>query len=135
MRTFTEYINEARHDYIFGGTDDRNTRIDGMPFRELQDGDEIYWWYASDRNLIRKLAFSEWLSAGNNKARFSTQCGDTYTMINLDMDSNVWKWNSNTYVASTSLDELIKAVNCKLFHVSEDSVISEEEYLRKKQKA
>lgn len=126
MKTFEQYINEAKQNYIFGGTDNRNARIDGFPFRELVDGDEIYWWYAGDRDLIRKLTFSEWLSTDNKEARFKTQLGNTYTMDNLDMYSNLW--NINTFAASTSLDELIKAVNCKLFHVSEDSVIDEEEY-------
>ncbi len=137
MKTFSEYINESRQNYIFGGTDDRNTVIEEpKTFAELQDGDEIYWWYRQDKNLIRKLTFSEWLPADNNDARFKTQCGQTYTMNDLAMDSNIWHIYS--FAASISLAELIKVVNSnsRLFHVSKDSVIDEEEYeSRKKSKA
>ena len=129
--------NESRQNYIFGGTDDRNTVIEEpKTFAELQDGDEIYWWYRQDKNLIRKLTFSEWLPADNNDARFKTQCGQPYTMNDLAMDSNIWHIYS--FAASISLAELIKVVNSnsRLFHVSKDSVIDEEEYeSRKKSKA
>lgn len=43
MRTFSEYINEARQNYIFGGTDDRAPEV-SKTFAELEEGDTFYWW-------------------------------------------------------------------------------------------
>lgn len=48
MKSFNEYVNEAKQNYIFGGTDDRNTAIeDGKPFSKLKHGENIYV-YVSD---------------------------------------------------------------------------------------
>lgn len=44
MKTFEQYIGEARQNYIFGGTDDRNTDTP-KTFDELIEGDDIYMCY------------------------------------------------------------------------------------------
>lgn len=53
MRTFTEYISEARQNYIFGGTDDRNTATT-KTFGELVPGDTIY---LSGKNVVIAVTF------------------------------------------------------------------------------
>lgn len=47
MKTFDEYIIEARQDYIFGGTDGRNADIvaDGTKLTKLKRYERIYQWY------------------------------------------------------------------------------------------
>ena len=42
MKTFSEYINESRQNYIFGGTDDRNT-------------DVVYNYVPKDKNELKNL--------------------------------------------------------------------------------
>ncbi len=41
MRTFDEYIDEARQNYIFGGTDNR---APSSTFMDLEQGDKFYVW-------------------------------------------------------------------------------------------
>ena len=42
MKTFSEYINEAKQNYIFGGTDNRAPSVPFTAFNELKEGDTIY---------------------------------------------------------------------------------------------
>lgn len=68
MKTFEEYINETRQNYIFGGTDDRNTKQPiRKTFGELEKGDFIYiyapYW---NSEVIRKYKFISYSNISNH---------------------------------------------------------------------
>ena len=45
MKTFEQYINEVRHNYIFGGTDNRNTDVEfTKSLYQLEKGDTVYYY-------------------------------------------------------------------------------------------
>ena len=56
MKTFEQYIGEAKQNYIFGGTDDRNTKIH-VNFKDLVKGDKFYAYNVclSTKEVIRKI--------------------------------------------------------------------------------
>ena len=61
MRTFEQYINESRQNYIFGGTDDRNTNVDAKTFSELKPNDFVF---AFDNVRNSNFGFNAWLVDG-----------------------------------------------------------------------
>jgi hypothetical protein len=56
MRTFSEYILESRQNYIFGGKDNRNTKIEAKKLYELIPGDICYEYndnlYSTGDNVL-----------------------------------------------------------------------------------
>lgn len=92
MRSFEQYINEARQNYIFGGTDNRNTDIkEGKPFSKLKEGDKLYIWCDNAEDEVEELSFRASYSYETNKEHVEIDTiEDEPLYINArDFDSDV----------------------------------------------
>ena len=129
MRTFSEYINESRQKYIFGGTDDRNTKLD-TTFNEIEVGDELYYWtkWESNKKNYRRGVVS--------KIKNDVDTSRTKIFVKRDGVDRLWVECSmidlkKTYVTdyvnfccSTSFAELqVKVKEIFKFDIYEDDVI------------
>lgn len=131
MKTFDQYINEARQNYIFGGTDNRNTdENEQKTFEQLKNGDYIYWWVNSTPYEIRECVFKSWDKVEGRK--FYTY-DDSYFMEFVDKKQKVYKehWQNKIYVASTDAELLIDIVNDIGWKVDYSCIMSEKEYNKK----
>ena len=113
MRTFEEYIVEARQNYIFGGTDNRNTAAI-KTFNELERGDKVYWFGEFDgNNSLLSFAFEKIIKDGN--VAWIDLSGDVeWNCKASDLDLSTIVDTQYGYCLSTDLDELYDVIDKQL---------------------
>ena len=119
MKTFEQYIgqaslDEARQNYIFGGTDNRNTEIKGKTFGELIPGDSFYW-VSSFSDYPRRHKFESIKVKGSDTIIHYNDDGDEgackISGNILDETCFVFKQSYGVWVTATDEKEFIKTVN------------------------
>ncbi len=125
MKTFEQYINEARQNYIFGGTDDRNTEIKtDVTFAELKQGDNIYYWnkgfnrqfiYVHEIVSILKETFG-----GHDSYVFNLHKGEKLHVFGSSVNKTV-AYDGYDVVKATNLDDIKKIIHDK-FKMDADSL-------------
>lgn len=74
-----------KHDYIFGGTDDRNTDVEYKVFGDLKKGDTFYWCVnVPDRTYCRiqelKLVSDITIDKTNKMMKFVSDLGGQFAI-------------------------------------------------------
>ena len=138
MRTFEEYIVEAKQSYIFGGTDDRNTNVESKTFGELVKGDTFYWLYSTIgipyKRTVRKVETNK----RDNAIRIYYKYGKlpfTVRIVGLkNLNETSYDYEStNTvgkpifYCAATSEEEFLKIVNAYGYNFTSKDIIDQTE--------
>ena len=86
MKTCSEYINEARQNYIFGGTDNRNVDVE-LVWANVKQGDKIYVWRAREE---RKVSLERIIGIENRQTKKKIDAENCLCFIDNDeLDSDV----------------------------------------------
>ncbi len=126
MKTFDEYIIESKQNYIFGGTEDRNTDIsDGKLFSELKKGDSFYYWCDYPHTGYSKqggIKACKVKSTYEYDDELQVECDDhtygipkEYVNRSLYYETYYEKDEDYPYAMSTSLNDIMECTN-NIFH-------------------
>ena len=89
MKTCSEYIDESRQNYIFGGTDNRNTNVkDGKAFSSLRKGDKFYVWFNGEDDVL-EVTFRSLYSYEEEYVEIETMEDEDFYINVSDIDSDV----------------------------------------------
>ena len=131
--------NESRQNYIFGGTDDRNTVIEEpKTFAELQDGDEIYWWCSLTNVPYKRTVHNVEIKKRDNAIKIyykNSKLTDFMRIVgikNLNETSYDYKSLSHHtyaksifYCSATSEKEFLKIVNAHGYNFTSKGIIDQ----------
>ncbi len=104
MRTFEQYINESRQNYIFGGTDNRNT-TDGVYYYTPKDKKEL-------RELMDKLIKERGNEGDFNDIDTSSITDMSYMFFNAaNFNGDISKWDTSNVTDMNSMFRLAESFN------------------------
>lgn len=111
MRLFSEYIAESRQNYIFGGTDNRNTDLP-TSFMDLKKGDVFYVWSTWDKHTYYAKSLIENPYKDNKMIILQTEHGLNFVYLKDAYKSYACsdKKDKRSWVVAVTPEELIAAV-------------------------
>lgn len=121
MRTFSEYIGQAsllesRQNYIFGGTDDRNTDETSKTFGDLEEGDYLFWSdpisKKGERVRIHKRAISN-IERIKGMHIYTLRPFGEHVVPNIYIEDRYYvnDFKNCKMVYATNIDDFLKIVN------------------------